>query len=167
MAERDEAEAEYEAAYPELFMAAMRLAYRILHDRDAAEDVAAETMARAYARWHHVRVLAHRQAWVLRVAANLSIDIVRRIGPVGPPLLPEEFEDSATSRIALTAALDALPARQREALVLHYLGGLTDVEASVTMGIDATSVRTHIQRGLAALRMRLRVDLEGGASGAD
>ena len=167
MAERDEAEAEYEAAYPALFMAAMRLGYRILRDRDAAEDVAAEAMARAYARWPSVRTMPHREAWVLRVAANLAIDVVRRRGPVLQPLLQNEFEDSAAARVALTSALDALPRRQREALLLHFVAGFTEVEASVTMGIDPSSVRTHIQRGLAAMRRRMQIDIEGGARGAE
>jgi len=165
--EPDEAEAEYEAAYPALFMAAMRLAYRILHDRDAAEDIAAEAMARAYAHWRTVRALAHREAWVLRVAANLAIDVVRRQGPVLEPLLADGFEDATAARVALTAALDALPRRQREALVLHFVGGMTEVEASATMGIDPSSVRTHIQRGLAAMRRQMQLDIEGGAHGAE
>lgn len=167
MSGRDGAEGAYEDAYPELFLAAMRLAYRILRDRDAAEDVAAEALARTYARWRTVRVLEHRQAWVLRVAANLAIDVIRR-RPAPPQLLiVDDFEDSAEWRVALGEALSSLPMRQREALVLHYFGGLSEVEASKAMGIEPSSVRTHVQRGLAALRRSLRPDFDGGSHAAE
>ena len=159
----DGAADEYDLVYAELFMPAMRLAYRILGDRHAAEDIAAEALARAYASWPKVRRLPHRNAWVLRVATNLAIDRTRR-RPLALNLATEnEFEEAATVRLALTAALRALPRRQRDTIALYYLGGMSESDVSSALGITASSVRTHVQRGLAGLRRQF--DVETGGQG--
>lgn len=55
----------------------------------------------------------------------------------------------------MLAALDALPARQREVLVLRYYGELSEREIADALGISTGSVKTHAHRGLAALETRL------------
>ena len=154
----DAAEDSFEDAFDELFPRAFRLARRILGDASAAEDVAAEALARAYARWSRVGSLPWRDGWVLRVASNLAIDALRRQGKVLAMPLAEyaRAEDEVVAlRLALAAALPRLPKRQRQAVTLRYLGGLTDMEVAEALGISAGSVKTHIHRGLAALRERL------------
>ena len=54
---------------------AYRVSFRILGDREEARDVTQETLARAYARWS--RVGPYDEAWVTRVATNLSLDVAR------------------------------------------------------------------------------------------
>jgi len=157
---RQALDAEYEDAYPSLFLPAMQLAYRMLGDRAAAEDVAAEALARAYARWESVRKMQNSTAWVLRVASNLTIDVLRRRRFVPAAADSRGFDDIVTLRLALAAALRRLPRRQRESLVLHFFAGLTDVEVSESLGITPSSVRTHLQRGLATLRSELQLDPE-------
>ena len=154
---------DFENAFDELFPRAFRLARGILGDAAAAEDVAAEALARAYARWARVADLPWRDGWVLRVAANLAIDAVRRgRRPVPVPTSAPSAEDEAVVlRLALSAALRALPRRQRQAVALHYLGGLSDGEVAATLGISTGSVKTHISRGVAALRARLGPGIEG------
>ena len=58
---------------------------------------------------------------------------------------------------ALHSAIHALPRAQREAIVLHYFGGLTCAEAATAMGISPGAVMTHLFRA----RRRLRAALEG------
>jgi RNA polymerase sigma-70 factor (ECF subfamily) len=157
----DEPADDFEVVFDELFPRAFRLARHIVGDAALAEDVAAEALARAYARWPKVSRLPWRDAWVLRVAANLSIDHVRRRVPVAAAvaaLSPDE--DAITLRLALAACLRALPRRQRQAVALHYLAGLTDGEVAQALGISAGSVKTHIHRGLTALRARLGTDID-------
>ena len=153
----------FEGAFDELFPRAFRLAWGILGDAAAAEDVAAEALARAYARWPRVRDLPWRDGWVLRVVANLAIDGVRRVRRtfVLPAPVPMEEDEAVALRLALSAALRALPPRQRQAVALHYLGGLTDAEVADALGISTGSVKTHISRGVAALRARLGPGIEG------
>ncbi len=132
----------------------------MLGDPAAAEEVAAEALARAYAQRGRVSVLPQRDGWVLRVAANLAIDRVRRHPP---QLLPPEVldvEETLSLRMALTAALGALPRRQRQAVTLRYLGELSEREVAQALGISPGSVKTHVHRGLASLRARLGASID-------
>jgi RNA polymerase sigma factor (sigma-70 family) len=143
------------AAFDDLYPMAVRLAIRIVGDQPTAEDVAAEALTRTYARWSRVVTLPYRDAWVLRVTGNLAIDTIRRRRRTPPPPLAHHFDDGVDLRIALASAMARLPSRQREALVLRYLAGYTEAEVSSALGISPNSVKTHVQRGLAALRRRL------------
>ena len=153
----------FEAAFDELFPRAFRLARRLVGDTDVAEDIAAEALARAYAHWPRVSTLEYRDGWVLRVAANLAVDRVRRhpdviatpVRGAGP-----DADELVVLRIALVAALGSLPRRQRQAVALRYLGDLTDGQVAVALGISVGSVKTHIHRGLGALRVRLGPGIE-------
>lgn len=151
---------DFTAVFNELFPRAYRLALRIVGDPTVAQDVAAEALARAYARWAKVADLAWRDGWVLRVTSNLAIDHVRRrvTAPVVAPVASDE--DAVALRLALAACLRALPRRQRQAVALHYLAGLTDDEVGLTLGISAGTVKTHIHRGMAALRKVAPLGLE-------
>ena len=150
----------FESAFDELFPRAVRLANRLLGDRAAAEDVAAEALARAYARWPKVGGLPYRDGWVLKVATNLAIDRLRRRPPELWPATAADFEDAVHVRLALNAALLTLAPRQRQAVALRYLGGLSDKEVALALGISLGSVKTHIHRGLNGLRSRLGAGLE-------
>lgn len=152
---------DFTAAFDDLFPRACRLARRIVGDPVVAEDVAAEALARAYARWAKISELPWRDGWVLRVASNLAIDHVRRQPPAAPVVAPAVTEeDAVTLRLALVACLRALPRRQRQAVALHYLAGLTDGEVGQALGISAGSVKTHVHRGMAALRKVVPLGLE-------
>lgn len=150
----------FESAFDELFPRAFSLARRLLGDAAAAEDVAAEALARAYAQWPRVADLPYRDGWVLRVAANLAVDRLRRRPPVFAPAPVPDALDAVALRLALSAALQALPRRQRQAVSLRYLGDLSDGEVADALGISLGSVKTHVHRGLAALRMSLGRGLE-------
>ncbi len=150
----------FEEAFDDLFPRAVRLAHRLLGDRAAAEDVAAEALARAYARWGKVGSLPYRDGWLLKVATNLAIDRLRRRSPEVMPEPAGDFEDGVELRLALNAALLTLAPRQRQAIALRYLGGLSDREVAQALGISLGSVKTHIHRGLNGLRSRLGAGLE-------
>jgi RNA polymerase sigma-70 factor (sigma-E family) len=156
-------EDDFDAFFQRVFPAAARLAYRIIGDREAAKDIAAEACARALARWGDVGQLGHRDAWILRVSSNLALDALRR-RPT--PLLPQgratDVEGAVALRLALAAALRRLPRRQREVVVLRYLVGLPDREVADALGIEEGTVRTHARRGLGALRSRGLLGQEDG-----
>ncbi len=152
----------FEQAFDELFPRAFKLARRLVGDTDVAEDIAAEALARTYAHWPRVSTLEYRDGWVLRVAANLAVDRVRRHPDVIalPVAAGPDAEDLVVLRVALVAALGSLPRRQRQAVALRYLGDLSDGEVAVALGISVGSVKTHIHRGLGALRSRLGPGME-------
>ena len=150
----------FDEAFDELFPRAVRLATRLLGDRAAGEDVAAEALARAYARWSKVGTLPYRDGWVLKVATNLAIDRLRRRPPEVWPAAVGRFEEAVELRLALNAALLTLAPRQRQAVTLRYLGGLSDREVALALGVSLGSVKTHIHRGVHRLRAHLGAGLE-------
>jgi RNA polymerase sigma factor (sigma-70 family) len=152
----DVASDRFEDVYWPLYLRALRAAHRVLGDRDAAEDVAADALARTHLHWSRVRDLPYRDAWVLRVASNLALDAARRKAPALSAARSVAFEDRTVDRIALARAMRRLPRRQREAVALRYLAQLSHEEIASALGIGPPTVRTHVQRGLAALRATLQ-----------
>jgi len=154
LAGRHEAEdRSFDFAFTDLFPRAFRLCHRLLGDRASAEDAAAEALARAYANWHRVSELPYRDAWVLRVATNVALDQLkkRKHAVIVLPSTAED-EDTHALRVALWAALRALPHRQREIVVLRYIAGLKEEEVAALLGLSLGTVKTHVKRGRAALR---------------
>lgn len=146
----------FDDAYVVLFTSADRVALRILGDPAAAEDVAAETMARALVAWGRIHGYADR--WVLRVATNLAIDAIRRRRHLATAQVVVPAEDAVLRRIDLLVALRRLPRRQAQVVVLRYLVGLGDGEIAQTLGVSNETVKTHLERGLEALRRRIPLE---------
>ena len=155
-------EQRFVAAFGRLYPRALRVAYRVVGDVCTAEDVAAEALARAYAHWERIESLPWLDGWVLRVATNVALDVARKRRPLADPPRPVESEDAIATRLAMVAALSRLPRRQREAVALHYLAGLTDDEVARALGIAEGTVKSHVHRGLVALRRTLGEDDGGG-----
>lgn len=146
---------DFDEAFDRLYPRARAAANRILGDVGAAEEVASEALARAYVRWSKLSSADHLDAWVLRVALNLANDRTRR-RPIRVALGgTASLEDVVVLRLALAAALSALPTRQREVVALRYLTDLREQDVAVMLGISPSAVKTHVHRGLAALRERL------------
>lgn len=145
---------DFERCFDHLFQVAMRPALRILRSVDAAEDVAAEVLARALADWARLRMATWREAWVVRVATNLSIDQVRRSARRLPVVALAETGELEV-RLDLASAVARLPRRQREAVSLRYFGDLSEREVAAIMDVSAGSVKKHLHRGLDAIRRDL------------
>jgi RNA polymerase sigma-70 factor (sigma-E family) len=157
---RDEA---FEACFDALFPKAFGLAQRMLGDVQAAEDVAAEALTRLYARWPRLQTADYRDAWVMKVAGNLAIDVVRRRRADPRPLAPApEPQDLATLRVALAASVSGLPRRQRQAIALRYFGDMTEEEVARSLGVSKGAVKSHLHRGLRTLRGRVGESFEEG-----
>lgn len=158
---KDEA---FEVFFRGLFPRAVGVALRILPSRAAAEDVAAEAMARACADWRQVGGLPHREAWVLRVTVNLALDAARRRTIEVAPAGSVDVEELATDRIALADAIRRLPRRQREIVALRHLAGFSEAEVAQTLGVAPGTVKIHGHRAMTSLRLHLTdVALEGEA----
>lgn len=150
-------DAGFDAAFPALLRLAHQVAHRVLGEREAAQDVAAETLARALDRWP--RLAGHPEPWVATVAGRLAIDAGRRrstarrhAGLRRPE--PPGVVDHA-QRLDVHAALAALPRRQREVVVLRFLADRSEAETAAALGLSTGTVKSHSHRGLAALRVTL------------
>ena len=150
----------FEDAFPRLYADAYRVAFRLLGERSEAEDVAQEACARAYSRWSSIHDYA--EPWCVRVAGNLALDALRartravrrqeRLVSVHGAGSTSAGDIGAVERLDLYAALSELPKRQREAVVLRYLGDQSEQDTAALLGLSVGSVKTHASRGLARLR---------------
>lgn len=150
--------ASFDEAFRPLFSLAFKASFRIVRDHGAAEDVAADVLSRLHLRWGKLGGAGHLDAWVVRCATNRALDVVRRgVPPVekGERQRPQSFEDDVAARLLVSSAVRRLSSRQREAVALHFLVGLTEREVAEVLGIAEGSVRTHIHRGLRRLRAGL------------
>lgn len=139
----------------------MAHAYRLLGDRDEAEDVAQEAMMRLWRiapEWRQGE--AKVTTWLYRVVANLCTDRLRRRRGVDLDAVPEP-EDGAPGAEqgllqqaradALQMALGHLPERQRQAVVLRHIEGLSNPEIAEIMEIGVEAVESLTARGKRAL----------------
>ena len=143
----------------------MAYASRLLSgDRAEAEDVAQETMLRLWRfapRWRQGETKV--TTWAYRVATNLCIDRQRARGRKRQMALEDAPEvadgaQGAEGRLqeagrmaALEAALAELPDRQRQAVVLRHLEGMTNPEIAAIMEIGVEAVESLTARGKRAL----------------
>ncbi|MBC7133637.1 MAG: RNA polymerase sigma factor [Roseovarius sp.] len=142
-------------------------AYRLLGNRAEAEEVAQEAMLRLWRQAPEWRAgEAKPSTWLYRVTANLCIDRRRRAraGEVPLDAVPEPPDTSpaAIERMqararaeALQAALGDLPERQREAVVLRHIEGLSNPEIAAIMGTSIEAVEGLTARGRRALAAAL------------
>jgi len=152
---RDE---ELEERYDAMMRVAYRAAYRLLGQRAAAEDVAAEALARAYSRWRSVQ--EHAEPWVVTVATRLALDVVRagkRASSSRHMLVEDDVvpDPNVDLRLDLQRALAALPRRQREVVALRFLGDFSEQQTAAALGLTPGTVKSHSSRGLAKLRLVL------------
>jgi RNA polymerase sigma-70 factor (sigma-E family) len=146
----------FDDAFDRLFQIAYRAAYRLLGSREDAEDVAMEALARAALRWQ--KLLPKPDPWVTTVSVNLSLDLWRRRKrsahhrrSMGDGVV----EPTDDRRIDLVRALQQLPRRQRDSVVLRYFGDLTEAQTASALGISLGTVKQHTSRGLDRLRREL------------
>lgn len=150
-------------------------ATRLLGDRAEAEDVAQEAMLRLWRiapDWRPGE--AKVTSWLYRVVTNLCSDrqrARRRRAAEALDDVPEPASDSpgaeagliaADRSAALKAALDSLPERQRQALVLRHFEGMTNPEIAAVMeiGVEAVeSLTARAKRGLQAVLAGRRAEL--------
>ncbi|HEX5094734.1 MAG TPA: sigma-70 family RNA polymerase sigma factor, partial [Acidimicrobiia bacterium] len=122
------------------------------------EDLAAEALARTYARWGRVRTMDYREAWVARIATNLAIDAARKKKVDLAAAVEADPSDGTVLRIALVDALARLPRRQREAVALRYLCDLSVDDVAHSLGVSTGTVKTSVHRALEKLRNDLGSD---------
>ena len=167
-----EGDADFDDLFRSTWPRAVTTARRIVGPGGDPEGLAAEAFTRAYDRWPSVARHPAPDAWVLRVTINLALDEIRRpvdatgeiidlrddVGALG--VAGADADDLAATRLALGVALRALPERQRHAVALRYLAGCEEGDIAASLGVTPGTVKTHLKRGLAGLRVQLVPDPE-------
>jgi RNA polymerase sigma factor (sigma-70 family) len=157
----------YDTFFRTVFPRAVAVTLRVTGERSSAEDAALDALAKAHFRWSRVSGLERPDLWVIKVAARAAIRQLRRddrpaadravMTTSAAALDPAE---AVAVRQALTVALRALPRRQCEVIVLRYLVGLSEIEVAEALEISPGTVKTHLRRGMAALRRSVGNDFE-------
>ena len=129
-----------------------RAVFAYSQDRALTDDAVAEAFAQCLRRGDAVR---DPRAWVwsaaFRLAAGSLMDR-RMTGPLEDAAVTDPVPEDPTR---LLAALRALPANQRAALVLRFYAGYGTDEIARMLGIGRATVRVHISRGRKRLRQLL------------
>jgi RNA polymerase sigma-70 factor (sigma-E family) len=157
----DDAAAAVTALYQASALGLVRLAHVLLGDPEAAEDVVQEAFAGLYRRWAHLSDPARALPYVRSAVLNSCRSVARRGrraeitgvlpgGCAGVASAEAEVIGEEERRLVM-AALRALPARQREVLVLRFYLDLSEAEIARDMGIGRSTVRSAQHRALAAL----------------
>ena len=133
--------------------------FPVTGDLHEAEEIVQEAFARASTRWARLRDYDVPEAWVRRVAMNLAADRGRRLQRQARALLragpPATVPPASVEAIALAEALQTLPVRQRQAIVLHHLADLPVDEVAAILGSRAGTVKSWLARGRRSLAARL------------
>lgn len=143
----------------------LALGQRLLNDRSEAEDVAQEAFLRIWKHAPHWRPGEARfDTWLHRVALNLCYDRLRRrreTPSADPPDRPDPNPPPDQQLMAadigarVSSALQALPERQRVAVVLCHYQELGNIEAAAIMGVSVEALESLLGRGRRALRASL------------
>ena len=144
--------------------AVLRMCYMNFRDVMMAEDAAQDTFLKAYQKCSSFRGECSEKTWLMRIAINTcrdyqrrawlrwmdrSVDAERLMLPGGTPV---DSQDDTVIR-----AVMALPARDREVVLLRYYQQMKLDEISCTLGIPQGTVTSRLNRA----RSKLRRQLEG------
>ena len=174
LAATSDAEA-FAALYDRHARAAYSLAYRMMGEKQAAEDIAQDAFLKVWRSAESYR--AERgsvRTWILSIVHNRAIDQLRsmasrrRMQDKVEASVPRSQPSEAFSEIwrnsqreQVREALGALPPEQLKILELAYFSGYTHVEIAELLGLPLGTIKGRMRLGLK--KMRERFDSEGAA----
>lgn len=139
--------------------ALLRITRLLVRDDLDAQDVLQTALLRLSRRWP----VEHPHAYVRKTLVNLTRDRSRRRHLVPEPAearddriqpLPDHA-DAHASQIAIEHLLSLLPTKQRAAVVLRVIEGLSEAETAAALRCTTSTVASNLSRGLARLRAHL------------
>ncbi|GAA2689774.1 MULTISPECIES: SigE family RNA polymerase sigma factor [Actinosynnema] len=150
----------FEAFAAEHVTPLLRYATALTGDPHLAQDVVQESLLRAQQRWDRIGGLTAPGAYLKRMVTNEFLSWrrrLRRFAPLADDITTPDPTTAYDNRDAVLRAVAVLPRKQRAALVLRYLEGLDDPAIADVLGCSPGTVRTHVSRALATLRVDARV----------
>lgn len=138
---------------------------RILRDRDTALDATQDTFLTVFRKVGQFEGRSALSTWIYRVAVNTCYDYLRRAKRRATENLPDHLDpsdpaaesalESASVRHEIEAALAAIPADFRDAVILSDLEGLLLPEVAEVLGIPVGTVKSRVFRGRRLLAQHL------------
>jgi RNA polymerase sigma-70 factor (ECF subfamily) len=140
------------------------LAYSVLRERGAAEDVAQEVFVKLWQALPRYDGRAQLSTWIYAITRNAAISALRtrrRSLSMSDPAVFEQVESRGTTAVAeqedtaLWRHVAALPDKQRQAVTLYYQEERSVEEVAAMMGLPVNTVKTHLHRARASLAAAL------------
>ncbi len=143
-----------------------RVALSLLRNSAEAEDVVQDVFLRVLQRQRELASVVEVRPWLVRIAWNLAIDRIRRLRPqqmddafaaalVSADLPADQALAESTRIRQVLNAMEKLPQRERQALLLSAMDELSTAEIGAVLGKSESSVRSLLFRARAHLRQRL------------
>ena len=170
-AARDEGSS-FATVYNEHHRRAVRLAYLLVGDHHQAEDVVAEAMTKVWKQWRRGRV-DDVGPYLRRAVANQANSRLRRRylerreagRRTGDDRGVRRVDDDTAEHDAVWHAIQHLPDRQRQVVVLRYYEDLSEAQTADVLGISAGTVKSSLSRGLTRLEELLADQPTGRSTG--
>jgi RNA polymerase sigma factor (sigma-70 family) len=160
--ERPDDERSFERFFVTHYERVVLIAYKVLGDRQSAEDVAQDVFLSFHGRVDPSAEWA--PGWLWAASAHRALNMVRgskrrrdrelRVGPAAPRPDPLDSAIAAEQRVVVRAALARLPQRQAEVLAMRA-SGLSYADIASAVGVQPGSVGTLISRAQKSLRKEL------------
>jgi RNA polymerase sigma-70 factor (ECF subfamily) len=135
------------------------IGWHFLHDRLASEEIAQDVFLQLHKNWAAIQSPGHLLFWLRRTATHRAIDAARKrrakaetsLEDSDEPTVLERMHDSLLSSY-LSRMVGTLPEKQRAAILMRYQEDMEIEEISKVLEMNASTVKTHITRGLEMLR---------------
>lgn len=139
------------------------LCRRLGLDEDEANDAVQEAFLRMWAESARGTIISDPEAWAFRVTYRLAMDhhrVGRMVRSLTERLSTVEgrVDPDPADRLAVWAAVDKLPARQRAVIYLRYRADLSYDRIGTIMGITANGARNDASVATASLRKRYAIE---------
>jgi RNA polymerase sigma-70 factor (ECF subfamily) len=123
-----------------------------------AEDVVQDAFVRAYERWPQISRYDRPDLWVRRVTMNLATSRYRRLrtqvtGLARLAARTDTVAGLSDDTMSILGAIQRLPTRQAQVIALKFIDDLSTEEIADVLEMAPGTVRTHLRRGLDALRI--------------
>lgn len=139
-----------------------RLAFLMLGDRDAADDLTGDAFLAAWRQWDSVRAAEHPLAYMRRIVVNMAGNRIRRMIRERRRLVLFHGEaeqvhhgTDTAAVVDVRAALAQLPARRRACVVLRYGFDVSEQDVALMLGVSVGTVKSQTSKGVAQLRRSL------------
>ena len=141
----------------------VNLAYRFCRDRERAEDMAQEAFIRAYRGLGSWRRDAAFSTWLFALATNVYRDEMRKFTPPSVPIeddvaaegSEEDLADEADRRRLVRTALQSLPPKYRDPLLLFYFHEQNVAATAESLRLPEGTIKARLSRGRALLESKL------------
>jgi RNA polymerase sigma-70 factor (sigma-E family) len=157
---RDAAVQEFSDFFDRYSSGLARLAYLLLGNADAADDLTSDVFLAVWQQWPRIRELDCPLAYVRRMFANQAATRHRKRSRESSTLQrlfssftrEVQYQPDMAAVLDVREALDAIPPRRRACIVLRYAFDLSEQEVADVLGISVGAVKSQSSKGMAQLR---------------